>query len=176
MSKIIVIQASLNRGSRTAIVAKEAEALLLEKAVQTETIDLRELKLEFADGRRIEDYGRDLKTVYRKLAVAKGFVLAFPVYSFSHSGVVKNFIDIVCGAMQGKFIGLIENSGGRLSYLAAAEMMKLLAFDFDITTVQPVVYTSSMSFDNGKLVDQKAFEKLDKMTDRLLEFVEKLSN
>lgn len=47
MSDLILIQGSLNKDSKTAIIVDEVVKILKEKNVNYELIDLRKIKLEF---------------------------------------------------------------------------------------------------------------------------------
>ena len=54
MSKLILIQGSLNPNSKTSIILDEVANILKEKNIDYETIDLRKLKLEFCDCRDLK--------------------------------------------------------------------------------------------------------------------------
>lgn len=168
MADIILVQGSLSAGSKTSIIVGEAAAALTRRQVDHEILDLRRMELEFCDGRALKDYNQDLQGAYRKLEKARGYVFGMPVYCFSLSGALKNFIDITSGAMENKTAAIICNAGGDRSYMALGDLSKILAFESRVLTVQPAVYTSAGDFHEGRLVNDKIHARLDTMIDSLL--------
>ncbi len=172
MSDIILIQGSLRPGSRTALVVQRGSEVFNKLGIKNEIIDLRDFELPFCDGRSTIEYGQVVVDLYRKLENAKAYVIASPVYAYTYSGVVKNFIDIFGGAMKGKFSGVIYNASGANSYLAAGELVKIMAYDFNHTVVMPTVYTHKRQFVDGKLQSEYVENKLNQMIASLLKFVD----
>ena len=169
MSNIVVIQGSLNPNSRTAIVTQKTAEVLTEKGISFETIDLRELEMEFCDGRELEEYNQDMQDAYQKMEAADAYIIGMPVYQYSIAGPLKNFLDITMGAMKGeKPVGIICNSGGVRSYLASAELMKALSFEVSALCVQPTVHTWAGDFEDGAIKDPKIVEKIEKMVNAIL--------
>ena len=168
MSQIILIQGSLSKDSNTARVINQAAKELKHREVDHEVIDLRDLDLQFCDGRKLAEYNQDLQEAYRKMDEAAGYIFGMPVYCFSVSGVLKNFIDITAEAMENKTAAIICNAGGNRSYMALGDLSKILAFESRVVTVQPAVYTSYEDFDEGKLASPEINERMNVMLDALL--------
>ena len=168
MSKLILIQGSLNPNSKTSIILDEVAKILKEKNIDYETIDLRKLKLEFCDGRDLKEYNQDLQNAYKLIESAGGYIIGMPVYCYSVSGVLKNFLDITCSAMENKYAGIVCNAGGVMSYLASADLMKILSYEVHALTVQPTVYAWGDDFKNGKITNEKVLHKAVHMVEKLM--------
>ncbi len=168
MSKIVIVQGSLNPESKTAIVVAQTEKVLKSRNIEFETLDLRSLELQFCDGRSLKDYNEDMRQAYRILESADGFIFAMPVYCWSMSGVVKNLIDITAGALENKVAGILCNAGGNRSFMSSADLINVLYYESGVMTVHPVVYTSYEDFDNGKLVAPNPLAKIPAMVDGLM--------
>jgi FAD reductase [NAD(P)H] len=67
-------------------------------------IDLRDIDLEFCDGRDFGDYNETIQKAYRDLEPVEAVIFGMPVYQYSMSGVLKNFIDICGGAIEGNAV------------------------------------------------------------------------
>lgn len=172
MTKIVLIQGSLNKNSKTAIVLNEVNRLLREeRKIQTEIIDLRDIELEWCDGRPSAQYNDDLQRCRKIMNEADGFIIGMPVYSYSVSGPLKNFLDIVIGAMDSKVAGVVCQSGGIRSFLASADLMKILSFEADVISVQPVVHTYVDDFVEGKLANPGTSEVINQMIDGVLRYL-----
>ena len=91
-----------------------------------------------------------------------------PVYCYSVSGVLKNFLDITCSAMENKYAGIVCNAGGVMSYLASADLMKILSYEVHALTVQPTVYAWGDDFKNGKITNEKVLHKAVHMVEKLM--------
>ncbi len=168
MSKIVLIQGSLNPNSKTAIILDEVGNILQEKNIAFEIIDLRKINMEFCDGRDLTKYSSDLQQAYKQLESASGYVIGMPVYCYSVSGPLKNFIDITCASMEGKPTGIVCNAGGMMSYLASADLMKILSYEVHVLSVQPTVYAHGVDFKDGKISNPKVIDKAKHMLERLL--------
>lgn len=175
MNKIVLIQGSLNHNSKTAVLVDAAANLLKEYSINNEIIDLRYIELEFCDGRSLTDYNTDLQTAQNILKDANAVIIGMPVYGYSLSGALKNFLDIVGSGIHRKFVGILCQSGGYRSYLASADLVKYISFEFFGYSVQPIVHTTQKEFTMNTLSDDGALSLLKDMLKELLR-VTNLSN
>ena len=171
MPQVVLIQSSLNPDSNTATMVLAAAELLDAKQIGREIIDLRDLELQFCDSRKLSEYNSDLQNAYKTIEEAQALLFGMPVYCYSLSGALKNFIDITAGAMEKKLAGILCNAGGKASYMASADLEKILAFESHVTTIQPNVYTTYDDYANGKLVGEKSLQKLGDLIDNLAGFL-----
>ena len=168
MSELVLIQGSLNPDSKTAVILNEVAKVLKEKNIKFKIIDLRKLNMQFCDGRDRNEYNEDLQKTYKLMEEANAYVIGMPVYCYSVSGVLKNFLDITCGAMENKVAGIVCNAGGVMSYLASADLMKILSYEVHVLTVQPTVYAYGNDFKDGKIINEKVLHKANAMVERLM--------
>lgn len=170
---IILIQSSLNPDSRTAVVIKYAAKYLKEKSIDYDIIDLREFDIPFCDARPLSQYGAEVLELYDLIKVSDAFIIGYPVYMYTISGVLKNFLDIIGGAMVDKYFGIIANAGGKNGYMSSSDLINLMLYDINSTAVMPQVYSYKSHFSkNGEgefvLSGQKPKEKTRQMIDALL--------
>jgi len=169
MQKVLIIQGSLNPKSKTAIVAQEVEKILHRcDGIDCQTLDLRYFEIQFCDGRKLKDYGSDTQKAYDMVQESDGLIIGMPVYCYSVSGPLKNLIDITSSAMENKVAGIFCTTGSSMSYLASADLAKILAYESQVLSVQPVVCSSYEDFKNGKLDSQKVQDKLNAMIEALI--------
>lgn len=172
MQKILIIQGSLNPQSKTAILTGEAEKILVGfGGIESQTLDLRSFNMQFCDGRKLQEYNSDTQKAYKMVDKADGLIIGMPVYCYSVSGPLKNFIDITSSAMEEKVAGIICTTGSSMSYLASADLAKILAYESHVLSIQPVVCSSYEDFNNGGLESQKVHEKLKSMIEVLVGFL-----
>ncbi len=168
MAKILIVQGSLSPHSKTATVVNEAEKILQARKIDCDLMDLRSLNLQFCDGSRLSDYNPDVQEAYHRVEAADGYIFGMPVYCYSVSGPLKNFIDLTSGAMENKVAGIICNAGGARSFMASADLVKILLYESNVLTVQPIVGTVGQDFENGRLINPKVVSKLQGMIEALL--------
>ena len=171
MKEIIIIQGSLNPVSKTAVVLEEVRNILNTKNIENSLIDLRKINLEFCDSRKLEKYNSDLQNAYETMKKASGYIIGMPVYCYSVPGPLKNFLDITCSAMENKFAGIVCNAGGIMSYLASAELMKILSYEVHVLTVQPTVYSWGGDFEESKIKNIKVIHKINDMINNLMSVI-----
>jgi len=172
LPKVLIIQASLNPQSKTAVVVGEAEKILNSlDEVDYQILDLRYFDMQFCDGRKLKDYNSDTQKAFEMINDADGFIVGMPVYCYSVSGPLKNLIDITSSAMEKKVAGILCTTGSPMSFLASSDLAKILAYESNVLSVQPVVCTSYEDFKDGKLKSRKVKEKLKNMIEVLLHYL-----
>ena len=167
MNNIVLIQSSLNPNSKTAILVKATAKYLEQHSIAYEIIDLRDLELQFCDGRRLQEYNSDMQQAHDTIKAAQAVIIGMPVYSYSISGPLKNFLDIAGRGLQGKFVGILCQSGGYRSYLASADLVKIISFEFFGFAVQPIVHTTYNEFSDNQLTDPGAINLIQDMLQAL---------
>ncbi len=167
MSQVVLIQGSLNKESRTAVLIDHAAAEIKRAGLEVGHLDLRNIQMEFCDGRSLKEYHPEMQQAYQTMEAADAFVIGMPVYCYSVSGPLKNFIDITSGAMEKKIAGILCNAGGKQSYMASADLSNILAYESHVTTVQPIVYSSYEDYDDQTLTAVKVKSKIRELVDHL---------
>lgn len=150
MKKTVLISTSLSQNSRSALLIQEAAEQLGKKGQKAVVIDLRAVSIPFCDGRKIEDYSAEVQSIFKKIEEADSFVFGFPIYCYSISGVLKNFIDIFSHAMKGKRFGVCAAAGSKLSYLAISDLHKIMHFQSNARAVHPAVVAEYVDFEEDK--------------------------
>ena len=146
MKKVVFISTSLSATSKSALLIQSAA----EKLKTKEVIDLRFLSIPFCDGRKIEEYSEEIQSLFKKIEESDALVFGFPIYCYSISGVLKNFIDIFSHAMKGKRFGICATVGSKLSYLAIADLHKIMQFQSNAIGVHPAVVADYTDFEKDK--------------------------
>ncbi len=168
MKKILFIQGSLAQNSKSFLLLKMAMISAESKGFESELLDLRHIDMPFCDGRKLPEYSQDLQAIYDKIQAATYVVFGMPVYCYSISGPLKNFIDIFSHAFENKRFGICAAAGSRMSYLATADLIKILAYESKATGVQPMVLTDYHDYDGDRVVDEKIPSRIDDMLDSLI--------
>lgn len=168
MKKITVIQSSLRQGSNTAIVAREFAKKADARGVHVHYVDLRDVKMDLCDARKLEEYSQDIQNVYGIMEKSEAIIFGMPVYQYSMSGVLKNFIDICGGSLKGASIWVIVNAGGPNCYMASQDLFNALQFEYATTSIMPTPYTWSMDFKDGEIVNEKVLSKLDELVEKII--------
>jgi NAD(P)H-dependent FMN reductase len=167
MSQVVLIQGSLNKESRTSVLIQHAEEQFKNSGIKTSLIDLRNIQMEFCDGRPLKEYHPEVQRAYQIIEQADVFIIGMPVYCYSVSGPLKNFIDITSGAMEKKIAGILCSAGGRQSYMASADLINILAYESHVTTVQPIVYAHYEDYTDLILTSDRIKSKIRELVEHL---------
>ena len=124
--RIAGICGSIRPGSYTRMALELALRGAAEAGAQTELIDLRDYGIVFCDGNDDEThYPQDVFKLRAAVRRAKGIILATPEYHGGYSGVLKNALDLMgFEEFEGKMLGLIGVSGGRLGAFGAMHSLR----------------------------------------------------
>ncbi len=167
MKKIAIVQSSLREGSHTDIVCRAFETYCVGEGVEVEYVDLRKVEMEFCNGGNLEHYPKDMQEAFHKIEKCEGVIFGMPVYQYTMSGVLKNFIDICGASVSGKPVGIIVNSGGPNTYMASRDLFNALQFEYSTTNIMPTPFTWFMDFKDGELINEKVREKLIELAQKI---------
>ncbi len=149
----MLISTSLNQNSKSSLLIDRCIDLIDDKEFTSSKIDLREVDIPFCDARGMKDYPQHIQDMYSQIENADYIVFGFPIYCYSISGVLKNFIDLFSHAMTNKFFGVCAAAGSNRSYLAISDLYTILSFESNSTGVQPSVVVDGSDFTDGILND-----------------------
>ncbi len=118
---------SLRPGSFTRLSVMLALEGAAELGAATHLIDLRDYTLPFCDGSKDHShYPPDVARLRDDLRAATGLIIGTPEYHGGYSGVLKNALDLMgFSEFEGKTIGLVGVSGGRLGALNALNGLRV---------------------------------------------------
>lgn len=167
MSQVVLVSSSLSASSRSAQLIEATAKRLQEKGKSVQIIDLKTISIPFCDGRSLGDYSPEIQALYKEIEGVDQIVFGFPIYCYSISGVLKNFLDIFSYAMKEKRFGICAAAGSKLSYLAIADLHKIMSFQSNAVAVQPAVLADYADFD-GEHPKEAIKERIDRMLQELL--------
>lgn len=177
MVKLVGIAGSLREASYShqalAIAARTAQELGAEMTV----LDLRQMQLPFCDGTQDYPGYPDVDVLRQAVKEADGLILVTPEYHGSVSGVLKNALDLMSFEhLDGKVVGAISVLGGQANSNALNDLRKIARWVHAwVIPEQVAIGQAWQAFnDDGKLVDPKLAERLDKFVHSLVENTQKL--
>ncbi|HAC62726.1 MAG TPA: NADPH-dependent FMN reductase [Cyanothece sp. UBA12306] len=177
MVKIVGINGSLRSGSYSAKALELAKKSVENLGNEVEILDLREMSLPFCNGGdEYPDYP-DVEKLRQTVKTSDGLILATPEYHGSISGVIKNALDLMSfEQLSGKVTGLISVLGGQTNSNALNDLRLIMRWVHGwVIPEQIAIGQAWKAFDEeGKFLDQKLSERLDKFAYSLVENTKKL--
>ena len=158
--RVLCLSSSLRPGNRTSAVTRIVADAVLRAGHPVDWLELADVALEFCDARPLEEYGEGMRAAAARVARADAYVIGMPVYCYSVPGVLKNFIDVAAAGMAGKPFAVVAVAGGERSYLACADLQRILQFEVSGVAFPRVVYASDRHFD-GRAPSPDTVAKLD---------------
>jgi NAD(P)H-dependent FMN reductase len=138
-SEILVLSTSLNKNSRSKLMARVAHGILSAKQ-PTDWIDLQEYPLPLCDGGSA--YGDpNVVELGNRIKRAKCILVATPIYNFDVNAALKNLIELTGRAWEEKTVGFLCAAGGKSSYM----------LDFRTFIIPRFVYADGEGFDGDNL-------------------------
>jgi NAD(P)H-dependent FMN reductase len=144
--RVLCLASSLRADSRTSAMMAVAAAVVEEAGHEADRLDLKDVAMEFCDGRPLEEYGEGMRAAAARLEAADAYVIGMPIYCYSVPGVLKNFLDVACRGMHDKPFAVLAVGGGERSFLACADLQKILLYEVRGRPYAPVLYASDRHF------------------------------
>ena len=171
--KVIGVCGSSAPSRRTKVLIEHAlrAGQRYDKNVQIDIIDLSEIRLDFCDGRLIEQYNDETQIALDKIAKADTYIFGTPMYRGTMTGTLKNLIDLIPNeAVKGKAAGLIATGGSPHHYLGVDLGLRTAMAFFQIHLLPGVLYQSNFKVEQGKIMDENIKEQVEKFGKDLVEF------
>jgi NAD(P)H-dependent FMN reductase len=170
--RVVAITGSLRDKSYTTMALRVALDGAASVSAETKLLDLRAFDLGFAG--MPDDAHPGLSALKFEIRRAHGILLGTPEYHGSFSGVLKNALDLMgFEEFEGKMIGLIGVSAGRLGALDALNSLRNIGRTLHAWVVPEQVSVPDVAnaFDEeGRLKDAELEGRLRRIGSRVAEF------
>lgn len=160
--RVLCLSSSLRPGNRTAVMVERVAAGVRAAGHEVDLLPLSDVKMEFCDGRKLEEYGESMRDAAARVARAQAYVIGMPVYCYSLPGVLKNFLDVTCSGMKDKPFAVVSVGGGERSFMACADLQRILSFEARAHPYPKLVYASDRHFQSGQF-DADIGKRLDEL-------------
>ena len=171
-SRFLVISTSLNKDSRSKIMANRALERLQEKE-DSKWLDLQEIELPLCDGGTAYEHA-NVSKVSKLIKDADGIIVSIPIYNFASGAAAKNLIELTGRAWTEKTVGFLCAAGGKSSYMSVMSLANSLMLDFRSIIVPSFVYADKPCFEGNKIVDREIEERIDKLADQVARIAKSL--
>jgi NAD(P)H-dependent FMN reductase len=177
MVKIVGIAGSLRPDSYSVQALKLAISRVEALGAGVEIIDLRQMNLPFCNGG--DDYPDypDVEKLRNAVKEADGLILVTPEYHGSVSGVLKNALDLMSFEhLSDKVVGGISILGGQSNNNALNDLRTILRWVHAFVIPDQIAIGQAWkAFDReGKLLDEKLSQRLDRFAQNLVDITSKL--
>ncbi len=172
---VVAICGSLRSGSTTHAALRIALSGAEAAGAEVALLDLREHDLVFQGSVSQEsDYPPGVFALREKVRNADGILLGSPEYHGSFSGVLKSALDLMgFDEFEGKVIGLVGVSGGRMGARSALSMLRAVgtALRAWVVPTDASIPNASDAFDaEGNLQDTELTERLTAVGEQVTRF------
>ncbi|GEL67887.1 NADPH-dependent FMN reductase [Marinilactibacillus psychrotolerans] len=165
----IVVVSGSNVGEKTSIAANKVMNVLKEKYSEDNSVnllDLKELTLEFSDGRNYLDYTGDTKYVTQTLMNADIIFFGTPIFQASIPASLKNLFDLLPQkAFEYKTCSIVTTAGSNKHYLIPEQQLKPILGYMKANIVPNYVYILDTDFDNGEIINDDIHFRIDKLVE-----------
>ncbi len=171
--RIVGIGGSMRSNSVSLLVARRLLERMSKLGVEVTLLDMRSLELPFCCGDKSYSYPAfpDVVQVRTALSQADGIVVAVPEYHGGPSGIIKNLFDLLDNELQGKVAAIVSVLGGEYSNNTLNQMRLILRHMHTLVLPEQVAIAHSKTAfsDIGEPLNESINERLDKLTDALLQ-------
>lgn len=174
-SQFLIISCSLNAKSRSRIVAHYAYEQFSLKEPAVEWIDLAQWQLPMCDGGVCYSEPKVME-LSERIRLAKGILLATPVYNYNASASAKNLIELTGDAWNNKVVGFISATGDRSSYMAPMGLINSLMLDFRCLIVPRFVQAARDEIPNDGKLAEEIIKRIRELNDTLIDLTKRITD
>jgi MsuE subfamily FMN reductase len=173
---LLGLSGGLKARSKTLLAVRQAVefATAFDPSIEAEVINIRDLDMQFCDGRE-EAYEGDTGRLVDKIVRADGLIIGTPMYRGSYTGLLKNVLDVIPNdAIIGKPVGWIATGGTDHHFLAIEHELKPVLGGFRAYAIPGAVYANNDHYSDDALSDEGIIERLDELARAVVEFAERV--
>ncbi len=169
----LIISSSLNKHSRSRVLARHAQTIFASFNRQADFIDLQDYDLPFCDGQDTLNHPQVLH-LKSLIGRAKTLLLAAPVYNYGMNGALKNLFDLTTSAWQEKLVGLMLAGGGKASYMAGMSFLNSLMINARCLIIPRFVFALEGEIGASQIQSQEIERRLRELVETALRLSERL--
>lgn len=173
---LLGLAGGLKAQSKTLLAVKRAVefAQAADGAIEAEVVNIRDLDMQFCDGRE-GPYDGDTGELVDKIVRADALLIGTPMYRGSYTGVLKNVLDVIPNdAIVGKPVGWIATGGTDHHYLAIEHELKPVLGGFRAYAIPGAVYANNDHYSDVALTDEGIIDRLDELARAVIDFAERV--
>ena len=159
-------------GAKTAVLVQRIldEVKQRHPEVDVEILDLRDYDVQFCDGRKINNYNADTRTVIEKVCQANFYLIGSPIFNCSIPAPLKNLFDLTPpDVFRNKVMGFAANGGTYQHYLMIENQLKPIAGYLRAYIAPGYVYAHAAHYnDQNEIVDVDVLARIQNLADELV--------
>lgn len=160
-------------GNKTEIALRHLEKKLQASGHEVTMLNLKELDLDFCDGRNFTEYEGDTKTVIDTIMASDVLFIGFPVFQGSIPGTLKNIFDLLPqNALEFKTVGCIVTAGSKRHYLVCDQQLLPILRYMKANVVSRYVFIEDTDFTGQELTSDDIDFRLDRLQEDTLVLAE----
>ena len=177
------VLASPSASSKTATLMGAIIDAARNAGAQATVLNVGELDLAMADGRKAEEYEGDTAHVLSAIDAADAVVFGMPVYRAGIPGSLKNLLDMtprgrfdgVAQALRAKPVVIAATGASDHHFLALDGIAEVMRGFFAAYVVPPGVYASHADFSDGVLTTPRVIECAERSGRALVDLADAIS-
>ena len=175
--KLLGLSGSPTKRSKTLLAVEEAIecAKQWDPTIITEIVNIRDMDIQFCDGRDPSLYEGDTRKLIDKILAADALIIGTPMYRGSYTGILKNVFDIIPNnALFGKCVGIIATGASDHHYLATEHEIKPVLGYFHAHVIPGSVYANNDHYSDQALTDEGIRVRLNDLAQSVVELSKRI--
>lgn len=152
----IIISSSLSPDSKSFILCKSMQELLVEGEDKVTLVDARSMELKLYH----QGMTDDMNDLAYKITHADNIIIGMGVHNYSINDSLKVLLDSCFTGANEKFFGVLCAAGGAKSYLATMDLTQICMNQWRMIQLPRVIYAVGSDFKDGDVENQDLKERL----------------
>ena len=168
--KTLIISSSISEKSRSLILCMEAHKRLLEKEVDVEIIDAKNIDLKPYH----KTPSNSMNSLSKKIEKADNIIIGMGVHCYSINDGLKIILDNCFENATGKFFGIICAAGGERSYLSTQHLTQICMNEWRMIQLPRIIYATGKDFSKDEIKNNDVIERINKFCEEFYSIGRKL--
>jgi|TARA_B100000768_G_C11234851_1_gene356762 NAD(P)H-dependent FMN reductase len=153
----LILSSSLSEKSRSYLLCKEVEKILISKGNNIIFIDAKEIPMQ--PFHRIKS--NEMNILGEQIEKADNIIIGMGVHCYSVNDSLKILLEGCFGKATGKFFGILCAAGGERSYLVTQHLTQICMNEWRMIQLPRIVYATGKDFTESSIKSKELLERIE---------------
>jgi NAD(P)H-dependent FMN reductase len=166
--KVTVIGTSLDKKSRSQLLARQVKYKLARRRIDVSLIDLRDHSLPPSGNPLSVDDAKVVEMLGHQIQSSSHLVFALAIYNFDVSSAAKNLLELIpTEKLKGKTIAFVCAAGSQNSYMSVMNFANTMMLNARCWIVPRFVFATGADFNGQGGISANISQRLDDLTEEM---------
>ena len=166
----LILSSSLSETSRSFLLCKEVERLLIAKGTTCTFVDARLIPMNPCH----RGLTTEMKVLSKQIKKTDNIIIGMGVHCYTVNDSLKILLDNCFDNATGKFFGILCAAGGERSYLSTQHLTQICMNEWKMIQLPRIVYATGKDFTEEKITSMEVTDRINSFSKEFYSIGKKL--